>query len=151
MALYRMYFVVENRGMLADHFAALLSNLNTLGPLQGQANELMQNATSLNGQAVIYEASFDETKLSINEFTRYIAEATGGTIRANQITNTQSTISYSATGDTRRIDFSYSNALRVRVELFGGVPLPTWQESNNEVTGYLRTNADQWYDYSGGS
>lgn len=157
MALYRLYFVVENLAMQPAHWSALLANMHTLGPLQGEANELIQTATSLNGQSAIFEALFDEAKINPNEVRRYVASAAG--LNLGQVTQfSDGSVGYTATGRTDHLRYRYQNQDRVRFRVFGGaprventVPRPTYEESLAEVTAYLAANEAAWYDYSGGS
>ena len=150
MALVRMYFAVENIAMTTAHWDALKASLGSIVAQGSQANELLQTQDSLNGQVRILEALFESTDIDPNAFAQRLSTITG--IGLNRITRTDSSMSY-ATGTTTFVAlYSYSNAQRVRVRLFGGAtPLPTYAQSWNEEQAYLVANADAWYDYSGGS
>ena len=144
--MWHGYMSVENLNPNAAQCATLIAELRKLGPpregdgAESQPARLNHWRTRLDGQAVIFEALFNENALAVEMFKRRLADK----FDASRITISALTqIAHFAGGDTPVVTFSRDGTDYLRVTLFGGTET-AWNKSGDECRGYLRANIAQW-------
>jgi len=141
---HHIYFGIENLSLSGSQRDELVQVLCMLGPAGNpQPACLCHWRTRLDGEAVIFEALFDEDNVGIYSFKKWlgatfgVSPATIGHRTATQVLGTLPTIV---------VTFARSSTDYLRVALFGydGVTWPTWVESSNECRAYLQANLSEW-------
>jgi hypothetical protein len=89
--------------------------------------------TRLDGEAVIFEAVFDEDALTIQAFKARLTAIFGVDAIDHSVSGTPTPV----------ITFSKGGTDYIRVVLFGGVGA-TWQDSGDAARAYLATNSAEW-------
>jgi hypothetical protein len=145
MANYHVYGVVENLALTAQQRDAFMNYLRTsIAAINNEHPEwLYQSRVSVDGQWTIFEALYDELKISPNELRSQIASILG--LQPARITETQSTVQYAPPTSTLVLTYLNRNTSQnvVRIRVFGGYP-PNEQASHREVLAYLSENAAAW-------
>ena len=134
MTNWHGYFGIENINLNAEQRQTLVTSLQTLGPTShNQPCMLNHWRTRLDGEAVLFEALFDEDVLTVQAFKNYLTAIFGA-----------DAIDHVTAGTTTPVvTFSKGGVDYLRVALFGGVGA-TWDESHDEVLAYLATNQVEW-------
>ena len=143
MARWHGYFGLEDVGLTAAQRLDLITALRYYGPLgHDQPSHLCHWCTRLDGKAVIFEAWFDQEKLTTYEFKRKLAVVFN--IEAPDIDHILRPVSF-AGYSSHLLTLSYGAQKRIRVVVFGSVG-SEYLVSNAEVLGYLAANREAWSD-----
>lgn len=139
--LWRGYFGIENLNLTNPQRALLVNDLERLGPdVHPQPAYLCHWRYRLDNDAAIYEALFDFDQLTIARTKARLGTIFGvspATIASN-LTN----VSFAGL-TTTVITFSRAGTDYLRMALFGGTG-SDYNDSHEEVLGYLFANLDQW-------
>jgi hypothetical protein len=96
----------------------------------------------LDNNAAIFEALFDETKITIQAFKNFLGTIFG--ISPSLISNTNTSLSFGG-HSTLVVTFTYNAVNYLRVALFGYAGgWPIYEDSHLEVLGYLKLNQAAW-------
>lgn len=144
MARVHVYFGVENLALNAAQRKTLADELEALGPAADpQPARLCHWRTRLDGDAIIYEALFDEENLTVAKFK----ERLGAIFDIDPATIDHSTSDeiFNAL-QTAVVTFSRLGTDYLRAAFFGydGVSWPAWMESGDECRAYLIANTAEW-------
>jgi hypothetical protein len=140
MANWHGYFVVERGTIGSGNWAALQAVYEAMGTHDStMPAENNHKRARLDGDAVIYESSFDPTEVSIAQFKQLLADEFS--LDVEDIEHTVGSDDYAGYGTTVW-EFLYNDVARFTVRRFGGGG--TWAESRAEVLGYLSDNAASW-------
>lgn len=135
------YWGIENLNLTAPQKATLVANLQALGQRNGGLpHERMQFRPRPDGDAVIFEATFDDANLTIAQMKSWLASIFGvavGTISHNVATPTF------AARPSPTVTFIHGGQNKLRSVAFGGVDA-TWEQSRVEAVAYLAANAAAW-------
>lgn len=133
------YIGIENLAFNASQRQLLVDTLKALGPASDpQPARLNHWRTRPDGEAVIFEALFDEDNLTVATFKQWL----GGIFNVDPATIDHVIVGHSfANGTTLVATFSRGGTNYLRFALFGGQGA-TWQQSGDECRGYLIVN--QW-------
>ena len=143
MAENHCYFGIENINLNATQKAQLVAALKTLG-LATHPRPCMLNHSRvrLDGDAAIFEALFDETKITIQAFKNFLGTIFG--VSPSLISNTNTTQHFGG-HSTLVVTFTYNAVNYLRVALFGYTGgWPSYVFSHDEVLGYLKLNQMAW-------
>ena len=145
MAYQHLYFAIENLNLNDTQRAELIEVLRSLGPATARQPAYLNHwRTRLDGQAAIFEALWDEDKISIQAFKNRL----GAIFEVDP-----ETIDHSVNGvtfavrETAVVTFSRNSTNYLRVAFFGypgGEDWPTWDESGDECRAYLAANLEEW-------
>lgn len=141
MAYWHGYLGIENLALTDPQKAQLVDALKSLGP-QSNPQPCMLNhwRIRLDGNAVIFEALWDEDTISIQAVKVFLANIFDvDTALITHISNNQSF----AGSITPVVTFSYQSTDRLVMALFGGI-IASWQESGDECRGYLALYSNEW-------
>lgn len=139
--MWHGYFGLENLNLNSGQRQTLISELRTLGPASdSQPARLNHWRTRLDGEAVIFEALFSESNLTVAKFKQQMADIFS--VDPAMISHSTINISFDG-GNTPVVTFTRSGTDQIRVALFGDVGA-TWQQSGNECRGYLKANQAEW-------
>lgn len=139
-----VYFGIENMALNDAQRASLVQVLRNLGPdSHPQPCCLCHWRTRLDGQAVIFEALFNEDSISVRAFKDRLGAIFGvdpATIEHSSTSQMFDTLA------TAIVTFSRSGIDYLRVAIFGhdGVTWPTWAQSGDECRAYLSANLPEW-------
>jgi len=140
MGIWHGYLGIENVGLNAAQKQLLVIELRKLGPkTHPQPAMLNHLRTRLDGDAVIFEAEFDENKITVASIKQYLADVFG--IDPSTITHTTQSTQYGP-----MVTFSRGTD-KLRMLLFGGIG-SNWDESRLNALAYLKVDADRWEDVS---
>lgn len=136
-----VYMGLENISLNAAQKNQLVTALQQLGPIQA-ANPAHRNhwRVRLDGNAVLFEALFDDDDLTVASVKGYLASIFN--IQASSISHTLTTPTFAAR-PTPVATFRYNGTDYLRVAVFGG-PTATWAQSREETLAYLAANAAAW-------
>lgn len=140
MAAVHIYFGIENLNLTNAQRAELVSALHALGAANDSIQPAERNHWRIrpDNDAVIFEALFDESAISIDAVKAYLGtifSVDPATIdNANQQTQVGRMVTFSraATDYLRMIAFGYD----------GG--WPSWKDSGDAARQYLAANAVEW-------
>lgn len=142
MANIHLYFGIENLNLTAPQKASLLEALQALGQANNGASPQFRNhwRIRLDNDAIIFEASFDESNLTIAAIKARLATIFGvavGTITHS--TSQNATYGLIAT-------FIHSAQNKIRMVAFGhnGTNWGTTAQSRAAAQAYLIANAAAW-------
>lgn len=141
MANWHGYFAVENLNLSASQRATLVGVLRQLGPAS-HPQPCMRNhrRVRLDGEAVIFEALFNEDDLTVAWFKQRLGAIFD--VDPETIDHDLSNVTFVAR-QTPVVVFSRSGTDYLRMALFGG-PGTTWEQSRIEAIGYLAANRAEW-------
>ncbi|NIP97506.1 MAG: hypothetical protein GWO24_30385 [Akkermansiaceae bacterium] len=145
MGYWHGYWGIENVGLTAEQRAVIVEELREMGPASDPSPARLNHwRTRLDGEAAIFEALWDEEKITIEAFKRRLAALFGiswvtighGVVMANWAGRDSAVVTFSRTG----VDY-------MRVVFFGyagAEDWSTWMESGDEARGYLAANVEEW-------
>lgn len=137
MSMKRLYFGLENVALTGPQKQTLVDGLKLLGPSDDDMPSHINHwRARLDSDALIFEALFDDSLLSVAAFKTRLASIFG--VAVGSIT---SSTSNPAAGTSTT--FSYQATPRFRVLLFGGASA-TYAESQAAARQYLADNAATW-------
>jgi hypothetical protein len=140
MAMWRGYIGIENLGLNNSQKQVLLEMLRALGPAEHPSPAYLCHwVTRLDGDAAIFEAYFDKDNISIDKFKERLGSIFA--VDPDTINHSSSSQQFSD-GTTAIITFSRGGD-KLRLALFGGSGC-SWEESHDEVLGYLAANRSEW-------
>lgn len=135
------YIGLENIALTAPQKATLITALAALGPAADSSPaRLNHRRVRLDGDAVIFEASFGDNDLTVAALKQYLANVFG--VAVGQIANANTSQTF-AVLPTPIVTLAYQSVNRLRVALFGGTGA-THEQSRVECIAYLAANAAQW-------
>ena len=137
MTFWHGYFGIENINLNASQKGELVDAIKALGDNTSIfPNFRNHTRIRLDGEAVIFEARFNEDNLTVDKFKQYLG---------NIFSVDPATINHSLTtpGVNVVVVFSRSGIDYLRLALFGGISC-TWEESRQAVLAYLRVNRELW-------
>lgn len=138
---WRGYYGLENINLNAEQKAILVQELENLGPSDNpQPAYLNHWRTRLDNEARFYEALFNEDNLTIAKMKQWLGAIFG--IDPDTIDHSTTQQDYAGYG-TPVVTFSRAGTDYLRMALFGGKSA-SWEESRQEVLGYLAANLAQW-------
>ncbi len=139
--MWHGYLAIENLNLNSTQRQTFVDELRNLGPASDpQPARLNHWRTRLDDEAVIFEALFNESNLTVAKFKQRLADIFGVD---------ESTIDHSAqqqvfeTLSTPIVTFSRAGTNYIRFAAFGGIGA-TWFESRLETLAYLKDNSDDW-------
>ena len=143
MADYHVYFGIENINLNATQKSQLIVALKALGPATHPKPCMLNHwRVRLDGNAVFFEALFDETKITVQAFKNYLGTIFG--INPALITSANTTQHFGG-HSTLVVTFTYNAVNYLRVALFGYAGgWPSYAFSHDEVLGYLKLNQMAW-------
>ncbi len=143
MAHRHFYLGIENLALTPPQKAILVAELRALGatyPCSPSVACVNHWRTRLDGEAVIFEALFDEDNLTVVKFKQRL----GAIFGADPDTIDHVTVIRSfAGGSTPVVTFSRGGTDYLRFALFGGQGA-SWTASGDECRGYLALYRDEW-------
>ena len=146
--MWHGYFAIEDLNLTDAQRDTLVDVLKALGPgADPQPARLNHWRTRLDGQAAIFEALFDEDKITVDAFkTRLAAIFQVDPATIDHAINTQ----VFHTLSTAVVTFSRTDTDYLRVAFFGydGSAWPSWPESGAECRAYLAVGAAEWEESS---
>ena len=141
MAKWHGYLAMENVGLNAAQKATLIAAIKALGPGNDpQPARLNHWRTRLDGEAAIFEAAFDEDNLTVAVWKQRLGDIFG--VSWVTIGHTATDVIFDSLV-TPVIMFHRLGVDYLRVALFAGVGA-TWDQSHDEVMGYLALYHDEW-------
>lgn len=140
-ATTHQYVGILNLNLNSSQKLSLFNELRALGPSASPSPAmLLQERLRLDDEGAIYEALFDESKLSIQQFINWLASIFG----AQPESISSSTIIQSFAGGTTPVTtFTYNTINYIRSALFGGMGCG-WHASGRECRGYLSLYQNEW-------
>lgn len=142
--LRHCYVGVENLALNAAQKADLVAALRSLGPARhDQPACLCHWRTRTDGDAVIFEALFDEDTISIAAIKGYLGAIYG--VSPVTIGSTTALVMF-ATRQSAVVTFKRTVTSYLRCVFFGyaGSDWPTWAQSGDECRAYLKANSLAW-------
>jgi hypothetical protein len=138
MTSVNLYFYVEALSLTTPQLNTLVAQLQALGQRNADTNPRMRNhwRTRLDGQAVIFEAWWDDSHLTALAMRNRLAAIFG-------VANTNITYATSQTAFGPLVTYTYASVDRLRVGVFAG-PTATYQDSQAAALDYLSDNAATW-------
>ena len=141
MGYRHFYLGIENLALNPTQRQTLVDALEALGPASDpQPARLCHWRTRLDAQAVIFEALFDETNLTVDKFKQRLGAIFG--VDPDTINHSTQAASFGG-GTTPVITFGRDGTDYLRFALFGGQSA-SWMESGDECRGYLALHRDEW-------
>lgn len=133
----RFYVGVEALSLTTQQKNTLVQAIQQLGA-NTDPNPAFRNHWRVrnDANALIFEACFEDSQLTVAAFTAYLANVFG--VPAAQISSSVVTNSVGTIGT-----FTYQAVQRLRIVLFGGVSA-TYAESQAAVLAYLAANSAAW-------
>lgn len=139
-----IYFGIENLALNDVQRGLLVDALRALGPASHPSPAcLCHLRTRLDGQAAIFEALFDEDKISIAAFKDRLGSIFS--VDPATIDHGINLVTFAAR-QSAVVTFSRNSTDYLRVVFFGyaGADWPTWMQSGDETRAYLWANAAEW-------
>lgn len=141
MARRHFYLGIENINLNATQRQTLIAELRALGPASdSQPARLNHWRTRLDNEAVIFEALFNETNLTVARFKQRLGAIFS--VDPATIDHTTQNASF-AGGTTPIVTFSRGGTDYLQFALFGGMGA-AWMDSGDECRGYLAANREEW-------
>lgn len=143
MTNYHVYFGIENLALSANQKAQLVNALKALGPAKHQRPCMLNHwRIRLDNDAAIFEALFDDSKITVQAFKSLLGAIFG--INPSLVSSSNSSQAFDG-HSTLVITFTYNAVSYLRVALFGYAGgWPVYEESHLEVLGYLKMNQVAW-------
>jgi hypothetical protein len=144
--MWHGYFGIENLGLNATQRGTLVDALRALGPASAEGlkpSVLNHRRTRLDGEAVIFEALFDENDITVDAFKGRLGSVFG--VAPATIDHAVTRVTWHHL-ESAVVTFSRSGVSYLRVVFFGykGARWPSWKESRLEALAYLAANAVAW-------
>lgn len=137
MAIWHGYIAIENLALTANQRGKLITALRKLGPASDRQPERFNHRrTRLDGQAVIFEAAFNDNNISVAGIKGYLANVFG--VAASTINHSVNQTQYGPVATYERGGTNY-----LRLVQFGGVG-SSWETSRLAAVAYLRANSAAW-------
>jgi len=139
-----VYLGIENLAMSTAQKAQLVDALKKLGPSQNsQPANLCHWRVSLDNEAAIFEALFQDANISINAIKARLASIFN--VPVESITHAINIVTF-ADMETAIVTYSYNSTDYLRVAIFGyaGTDWPTWIQSGIECRAYIKANIENW-------
>ena len=137
MSDWHGYIGVEDIALTAPQRAAILTAFRGLGPGQArQPAHLLHMRPSLDGSKAIFEARFNESKLTVSAVKQFIASAVG--VAASAIDHETMQSVYGPVVSLRA-----GGMEQMRFLVFGGTPV-SHEESRQQVRAYLIAHIAEW-------
>jgi len=135
------YIGIENLNLNVTQRTTLINGLKQLGDnLNPQPCHRNHWRIRLDNQAVIFEALFEDDTISIQAVKNWLANIFG--VAVGTISHSVNNQSF-AGGSTPVVTFTRTGTNYLRLAQFGGVGA-TWEQSRQEVLGYLALNRAAW-------
>ena len=133
-----LYFYVENLALTAPQQTNLVAQLQAFGQRNIDFNPRMRNhwRTRPDGQAVIFEAWWDDSQLTAVAMRNRLAAIFG-------VSNSSITYATTQTAYGPVVTYTYASVARLRLGVFAGVSA-TYQDSQAAALHYLADNAATW-------
>ena len=143
--MWHGYWGIENLGLSAEQRAVIVGELREMGPAADPSPARLNHwRTRLDGEAAIFEALWDEEKITIEAFENRL----GAIFEVNPDSIDHATQRVTlAVRETAICTFSRNGTDYLRVAFFGypgGEDWPTWNESGDEARAYLLANLEEW-------
>ena len=136
MTAWHGYFGIENLALSTAQRAALVTALRTLGPASDPSPACLNHwRTRLDGDAMIFEAAFNEAALTVDAWKNQL-----GIIFSVDAATIDHDLN---AGANTIVVFSQGGTDYLRVALFGGIGA-TWAESGDACRAYLAVHAAEW-------
>ena len=130
------YFGIENLGLNQAQKVELVQALRGLGPASSPQPALLNHwRTRLDDEAAIYEALWNQDKISIDSIKQFLADIFG--IDPSIISDSVSPSQYGPT-----VIFSRGGD-RLRMIQFAGIG-SSWNESGDATRKFLKDNQSEW-------
>lgn len=138
MADVNLYFYLENVALTAGQRDTLIGQMKTWGKRDQDPNPKNRNHWRVrpDGQAVIFEAWIDESRLTVLSLRGWLADLYGV-----DIAEISSSTANTAFGQV--VSITYNTFLRLRVGVFGGVAA-AYAASQAAARAYLNANTAVW-------
>lgn len=138
MATFTGYFYIEDLGLTTDQRQTIIDTLKAWGVMNDCPYPNLRNhwAVRPDGLAMIFEAAFDDTKLTATWMQSYLATLFG--VKVDKITYTTASTIYGPA-----VTYKYLTVNKLRLGIFGGV-YATWAVSHEAVLLYLSDYRDLW-------
>jgi hypothetical protein len=136
----RGYFGIENLNLTNPQKQMLIDGIKGLGDNNSPyPNFRNHSRLRLDNNAILFEANFDETSVTIAAIKARLAtifSVAAGTISHSTIQSAYGLV----------VTFTHSAQQKMRMIAFGhdGANWGTWEQSNAAARGYLLANAAQW-------
>lgn len=136
------YILIEDLAMTAPQRTTLWAELQALGiaPTSPQPAQRNHWRIRLDGDAILFEALFDDTNFTIANLKARLASIFS--VDVGDISHVLNSTTYD-TIPTPDVEFSYLATPRVGMWLFGDLSA-TWEQSRLEVLAFLATNSAAW-------
>lgn len=133
-----VYIGIESLSLTDNQRNTLVDALKALAPNLDRARPAERNHWRIrpDGDAVIFEARFNQDHISISAVKGYLAN-----VFDVDVANISHTVTSTAYGPL--ITLRYNSVNRLRLIQFGGAS-PTWDESRVAATAYLKANSATW-------
>lgn len=139
--MWHGYIGLENLNLNAAQRTQLYDEIRQLGPsFNPSPAKLLHERLRLDGDAGIWEALFNENKLTVQAIKAWLANIFG--IQPDDITVTTVTQSF-ANGETSVTTYSYGATNYVRSAPFNGLGCE-WCTSGDECRGYFSLYQSEW-------
>lgn len=133
----RQYYGIENLAMTAQQKQMLIDALKLLGDNNSPyPNFRNHTKPRLDGEAVIFEAKFNDSDWTIDALKNRLAN-----IFSVDVSGISASTNQTVYGPV--VTFEYNAVNRMRLVAFGGL-LATWSESHDAVLDYLSANSAEW-------
>jgi len=139
-----VYLGIENLAMSAAQKAQLVDALQKLGPSRdSQPANLCHWRVSLDNEAVIFEALFQDANISIGAIKARLAGIFE--IPVESIAHAINIVTF-ADEETAIVTYSYNSTAYLRFAIFGyaGTDWPTWAQSGVGCRAYIKANIENW-------
>lgn len=132
------YIGTDNLALTSAQWIIVMDLLMALGPGDSEQMPQLRNhwAIRQDGDAAIFEANFEDTETSVEDFKQMLADAFG--VSVDSIDHVASDIQYGRLYLFSRLAVDY-----FRVFIFGG-PGADLKTSRQATKEYLSDNADDW-------
>jgi len=137
MANRHFYFSFENLALVESDWIDLVERFRQRGSANNGDNPAERNhqRERLDGQAIIYEALFNENAVNANAVRGILTSITGVTPKR---------ISYDTVAGDNLVTTYTLDGVDSLIQSVFGINGATWQESRVEVISYLAENSEEW-------
>ena len=141
MTNWHGYFAVEDLNLNDNQRKTLVDRLKKLGPVNDPRPSRRNHwRVRLDGKAVIFEALFNDSVLTVDSFRDRLAELFG--VDPVTIDSQLQNVTFK-NRPTPIATFSRGGTDYLRFAAFGGVNA-AWTQSGDECRAYLAANKDEW-------
>ncbi len=139
--MWHGYFAVEDLNLNVNQRQMLIEQLKKLGPAEHPSPAMRNHwRVRLDGNAVIFEALFNNNVLTVDSFRDRLAALFN--VDSDTVDSRLQNVTFK-NRPTPIATFSWGGTDYLRFALFGGVDA-AWKDSGDECRGYLVTNQDEW-------